>query len=84
VKLRQRVTKGAGSRAAGLAMAFKLLLAAERSWRRLNGHELLPLVAAGVVFRDGVRVEREVATDTKPTIKKGRMKKTEIEEVDAA
>jgi len=31
VKLRQRVTKGAGSRAAGLAMAFKLLLAAERT-----------------------------------------------------
>ena len=84
VKLRQRVTKGAGSRAAGLAMAFKLLLAAESTWRRLNGHELLPLVAAGVVFRDGVRVEREVATDAKPNIKKGRTKKTEIEEVDAA
>lgn len=59
VKLRQRVTKGAGSRAAGLAMAFKLMLAAERSWRRLNGAELLPLVRAGVPFRDGVRVERE-------------------------
>jgi len=84
VKLRQRVTKGAGSRAAGLAMAFKLLLAAERTWRRLNGHDLLPLVAAGVVFRDGVRVEREDATDIKPTLKKGRTKKTEIEEADAA
>lgn len=51
VKLRQRVTKGAGSRAAGLAMAFKLLLAAERSWRRLNGYEKLPLVRAGVRFK---------------------------------
>lgn len=82
VKLRQRVTKGAGSRAAGLAMAFKLLLTAERTWRRLNGHELLPLVAAGVVFRDGVRVERD---DTKLNIKKGRTKKTtQIEEKDAA
>ncbi len=84
VKLRQRVTKGAGSRAAGLAMAFKLLLAAERTWRRLNGHELLPLVAAGVFFRDGVRVERDVASDTRPNIKKGRTKKTQIEEADAA
>lgn len=82
VKLRQRVTKGAGSRAAGLAMAFKLLLAAERTWRRLNGHELLPLVAAGVAFRDGVRVERD---DTKQNIKKGRTKKTtQIEEKHAA
>lgn len=58
VKLRQRVTKGAGSRAAGLAMAFKLMLAAERSWRKLDGAEQLPLVRAGVRFQDGVRVER--------------------------
>lgn len=60
VKLRQRVTKGAGSRAAGLAMAFRLLLLAEQSWRRLNGLELLPLVRAGVPFEDGLRVERDV------------------------
>lgn len=68
VKLRQRVTKGAGSRKAGLAMAFKLLLAAERTWRRLDGHELLPLVRAGVRFQDGVRVERDDApsSTTKP------------------
>jgi hypothetical protein len=84
VKLRQRVTKGAGSRAAGLPMAFKLLLAAERTWRRLNGNELLPLVAAGVIFRDGVRVERGDATDAKPNIKKGRTRRSEIEEADAA
>lgn len=84
VKLRQRVTKGAGSRAAGLAMAFKLLLAAERTWRRLNGHELLPLVVAGVVFRDGVRVERDDSTDSKPHIKKGRNRKSDVQEADAA
>lgn len=70
VKLRQRATKGAGSRAAGLAMAFKLLLTAERTWRRLNGLELLPLVRAGVSFRDGVRVERDDATasTTRPIV----------------
>lgn len=59
VKLRTRVTKGAGSRAAGLAMAFRLLLLAESSWRRLNGHELLPLVRAGAKFADGIRVKDE-------------------------
>ena len=67
VKLRQRVTKGAGSRSAGLAMAYKLLLTAERTWRRLDGHELMPLVRAGVLFQDGVRVERDDApAETKP------------------
>jgi len=59
VRLRTRVTKGPGSRTAGLAMVFKLLLAAEKTWRKLNGHELVPLVRAGVKFIDGVRVERE-------------------------
>jgi transposase-like protein len=59
VKLRQRVTKGAGSRNAGLAMAYRLLLLAEGHWRRLNGRELLPLVREGIRFHDGVRIERE-------------------------
>lgn len=67
VRLRQRVTKGAGSRAKGLAMAFKLLLMAQERWRKLNGAELLPLVRAGVRFEDGKRVERE---DTKKRGKK--------------
>ena len=58
VRLRQRVTKGAGSRAAGLAMAFKLMQSAQRGWRRLDGHKLVPLVRAGVRFVDGKRIER--------------------------
>jgi len=58
VRLRQRVTKGAGSRRRGLTMAFKLLEMAQQRWRRLNSSELLPLVRAGVRFRDGTRVER--------------------------
>ncbi len=58
VRLRQRITKGAGSRRRGLTMAFKLLEMAQQRWRRLNGSELLPLVRAGVPFKDGVRVER--------------------------
>ena len=58
VRLRQRVTKGAGSRTKGLLMAYKLLDMAQRRWRRLNGAHLLPLVRAGVPFIDGVLDER--------------------------
>ena len=53
VKARTKVTKGAGSRKAGLAMAFKLLLAAERHWRRVNAPHLVALVRAGVKFPNG-------------------------------
>jgi transposase-like protein len=83
VKLRQRVTKGAGSRKAGLAMAYRLLLLAEASWRRLNGHQLLPLVRAGVQFVDGVRVERDGLAMKTPAIKPRRKSKIHPEEVAA-
>lgn len=53
VKQRLKKTKGAGSREAGLAMAFKLLLQAETKWRRLNAPHLLPLVQTGMTFPDG-------------------------------
>ena len=47
VKLRTRVTKGAGSKKAALAMVYKLLDAASERWRRYqNGHELVPSPAA--------------------------------------
>jgi transposase-like protein len=59
VKLRTRVQKGAGSKAAALAMAFKLLDAASERWRRLNGHELVADVLAGHTFKDGIRVPDE-------------------------
>lgn len=63
VKLRQRVTKGAGSRTAGLTMAFKLLLMAQARWRRLTAPHLVVQVRAGIQFKDGVRVEREDTND---------------------
>ena len=59
VRLRQRVTKGPGSRKRGLLMAYKLLRMAGERWRRLNGAHLLPLVRAGVQFSNGEQVERE-------------------------
>jgi transposase-like protein len=58
VRLRQRVTKGAGSRTKGLLMAYKLLEMAEQRWRRLNAPHFLPLVRAEVKFIDGVQQER--------------------------
>jgi len=83
VKLRQRVTKGAGSRKAGLAMAYRLLLLAEASWRRLNGHQLLPLVRAGVQFVDGVRIERDDVASKANAIKPQRKTKTHPDKVAA-
>lgn len=53
VKVRTRVTKGAGSRKAGLAMAFKLLMMAEKRWRKVNSPHLVAVVQAGVRFPDG-------------------------------
>ncbi len=58
LRLRQRVTKGAGSRAAGLAMAYKLLDAAQQRWRRVNAPHLVALVRAGATFIDGQLQER--------------------------
>ena len=61
VRLRHRRTKGNGSRAACLAMVFKLCESAARKWRTLNGAKLLPDVIAGVQFIDGERAEKNAA-----------------------
>jgi putative transposase len=72
VRLRTKVTKGAGSREAGMAMAFKLLDAAQARWRRINGHELVPLVPAGATFIDGkLRERKEAQPETTNTDKTG-------------
>jgi putative transposase len=57
VRARTDITKGPGSRQAGLAMIFKLMEAAEGRWRRLNGHHLVALIRAGAEFRNGELVE---------------------------
>ena len=56
VRLRTRVTKGAGTRRRGLVMAFKLLDAAQDRWRNINSPELVPLVRAGIQFKDGIQI----------------------------
>ena len=58
MRLRTKVTKGPGSRAAGLAMAYKLIESAQTRWRALNAPHLVALVRAGVKFEKGVMVER--------------------------
>jgi transposase-like protein len=58
VRLRTRVTKGPGSRAAGVAMAFKLIESAQARWRAVNAPHLVALVRAGATFTNGKLVER--------------------------
>jgi len=58
VRHRTKVTKGPGSRAAGLAMAFKLIQSAQNHWRMVNAPHLVALVRAGAIFSNGVLIER--------------------------
>jgi transposase-like protein len=54
-------SKGCLSNKTALAMIFKLAEAAEKSWRRLDGHSQLPKVILGVKFTDGIEVVRSQA-----------------------
>ena len=58
VRLRTRVTKGPGSRAAGVAMAFKLIESAQARWRAVNAPHLVALVRAGAKIENGKLIER--------------------------
>ena len=58
VRHRTKVTKGPGSRAAGLAMAFKLIESAQDRWRAVNAPHLVALVRAGATFINGKLIER--------------------------
>jgi len=64
VRHRTRVTRGPGSKTAGLAMAFKLIEAARHRWRAVNAPHLVALVRAGATFVNGKLVERP---DDQPT-----------------
>jgi putative transposase len=58
VRLRTKVTKGPGSRAAGIAMAYKLIDAAQARWRAVNAPHLVALVRVGAVSHKGKLLER--------------------------
>ncbi len=59
VRHRTKVTKGPGSKAAGIAMAFKLIEAAQHRWRAVNAPHLVALVRAGARFERGKLIEPE-------------------------
>ena len=65
VRLRTKVTKGPGSRAAGLAMAYKLIEAAQNRWRSINAPHLVALVRAGAKFDKGIMIQRPTSTNKK-------------------
>ncbi len=65
VRLRTKVTKRPGSRAAGLAMAYKLIEAAQTRWRAVNAPHLVALVRNGALFHKGKLLERPI--DITPT-----------------
>jgi putative transposase len=54
-------SKGCLSNKTALAMIFKLAEAAEKSWRRLDGHNQLPKLILGVKFNDGIEIVRSQA-----------------------
>ncbi len=61
VRLRTKVTRGAGSAAAALAVVFKLVESAQQRWRAVNAPHLVALVRAGARFERGQLVERPEA-----------------------
>jgi transposase-like protein len=64
VRLRTKVTKRPGSRAAGIAMTYKLIDAAQARWRAVNAPHLVALVRTDAVFHKGKFLERP--TDISP------------------
>jgi hypothetical protein len=58
-------SKGCLSNRTALAMVFKLLEGAQKSWRRLDGHNQLPKLVLGVTFNDGIEVIAK-PTDRQP------------------
>jgi transposase-like protein len=59
VRHRTKITRGPGSKAAGLAMAYKLIMAAQDRWRAVNAPHLVALVRAGASFVNGKLAERK-------------------------
>src|SRR5215469_12197731 len=53
-----KITRGPGSRAAGLAMAFKLIESAQARWRAVNAPHLVALVRTGATFINGKLLKR--------------------------
>ncbi len=61
MRLRTEKTKGCLGRKTALAMVFKLLLSAQKNWRRLNGSDRLAEIIRGVRFEDGIKKIQDAA-----------------------
>ncbi len=59
VKLRTKVTKGAGSKETATVMAFKLLDECQKKWRKLRGHEEIKNLLKGLEYKDGVVIPQK-------------------------
>ena len=59
VKLRTKVTKGAGSKETAAVMAFKLLNECQSKWRKLRGHEEFKNLLKGFEYEDGLMIPRD-------------------------
>ena len=57
VQLRVKRTKGYGSRTATLRMVFKLACEAQKTWKKLRGYNLIPLILQKKIFIDGILQE---------------------------
>lgn len=55
VRHRTGKTKGCLSRKTGLAMAFKLMMSAQKKWQKLNGANRIPEIIQGIAFIDGIK-----------------------------
>ena len=60
-------SKGCLSNKTALAMVFKLVDAAQKSWRRLDGHNQLPKLVQGVRFTNGIEVATTPASSQSQT-----------------
>jgi hypothetical protein len=49
-------SKGCLSNKTALAMVFKLVEGAQKSWRRIDGQNQLPKLIQGVKFADGIEI----------------------------
>jgi len=54
VRLRTEKTRGHGTESSTLTMVYKLLEHAAKSWRKLNGCMIIPLVMQGAIYENGI------------------------------
>ena len=59
--------KGALSQDTARLMVFKLVMAASKTWRRLQGQNQLPKVVNGIKFKDGIEAVAEIKSATRFT-----------------